>query len=298
MCDDFTREEEDAALARMDSMRGISRRQFAALGGAAAIAACAPNEMAAAEASTGDVTGRKVTFETEDGTADAYFVHPSSGKHPAVIMWPDVAGLREAYEIMATRLASAGYAVLAVNPYYRGGPAPTLGSFMEWRTEEGQAKIRPLREALNPQAITRDAESFVTFLDMQSEVDSRKGIGTCGYCMGGPFTVRTAAAVPARVRAAASFQGGGLVTEAPNSPHLLIQETKAKFLIAVAENDDARSPGDKDVLRATADQTRHEAEIEVYPAPHGWCPIDSPVYDQVQADRAWDRMLALYKRAL
>ena len=294
MCDDFTLEQEEAALKRMQ----LSRREFAAragaLGGAATLAACTPTDATLAAPPEGTTVGKKVEFTSDDGTVDAFFVHPKEGKHPAVILWPDIAGLREAYHITATRLAEAGYAVLAVNQYYRNAKAPVLGSFMEWRTDEGRAKLRPMINNLSSQAVMRDAKAAVAFLDAQDAVDTSRGIGSSGYCMGGPFTVYSTAAVPDRVKAAASFHGGGLVRDDEDSPHRLMQKTQASYLFAVAENDDARRPDDKVELRKASDASGRPAEIEVYPAPHGWCTIDSPVYDKAEADRAWERMLVLF----
>lgn len=289
MCDDFTENAETKALAR----RGLTRRAFAAMSASASLVGCA-GKMSAAE--TGDVRERAVEITTADGIADAFFVHPAKGQHPGVVMWPDIAGLRELFKIMARKLASDGYAVLAVNQYYRGGPAPVLDSFSEWRTPEGQEKIKPLREALTPEAITRDAKAFVAFLDGEGAVDKARKIGSNGYCMGGPFTVRTAAAVPERVGAAASFHGAGLVTDAPDSPHRLLDDTQARFLFAIARNDDQQNPQAKEVLREAADAAGREAEIEVYPADHGWCVPDAPSWDPTEADRAWQRMLALFAK--
>lgn len=286
MCDDLTAPAEEAALGRA----GVSRREFAALSAAAALTGCAGAQGAGGAA----LQENMVAISTPDGMADAFFVHPAKGKHPGVVMWPDIAGLRDAFKIMARRLAGAGYAVLVVNHYYRSSPAPVLGSIANWRTPEGQAKLGPMIALINPATTTRDAKAFVAFLDAQKAVDTKRKIGSNGYCMGGPFTVRTAAAVPGRVGAAASFHGGGLVGDAADSPHRLIAATQASYLIAIARGDDARAPGDKDALRAAASAAGRPAEIEVYPAEHGWCTIDSPVHDKVQADRAWDRMLALY----
>jgi len=291
MCDDFTKEEEDAAITRMR----ISRREFAALSGTAAIAACAPGESMAETPAEAATFGRNVEFKSADGTVDAFFVHPKEGKHPAVILWPDIAGLREAYHVMAAQLAEAGYAVLAMNQYYRDAKAPVLGSFMEWRTDEGQAKLGPMIGNLSSDAVMRDASAAVAFLDAQDAVDTSRGIGSNGYCMGGPFTVYATAAEPTRVKAAASFHGGGLVRDDDDSPHRLMQKTQASYLFAIAENDDEKSPGDKGELRKAAEISGRPAEIEVYPAPHGWCTIDSPVFDMEQAERAWARMLVLFE---
>lgn len=290
MCDEFTAQAETDALDR----KGLSRRQFAAVGAAGVLAACGSNGEAKQQAGPA-LTETMVTVTTPDGQADAFFVHPAKGKHPGVVMWPDIAGLRDAYKEMGRRLASEGYAVLVVNHYYRSARAPILSSMAEWRTPEGQAKLKPMIDALSPAGTTRDAKAFVAWLDGQAAVDTRRGIGTNGYCMGGPYTVRTAAAVPDRVRAAASFHGAALVTDAPDSPHKLLGQTRASFLFAIARNDDARAPGDKDALRAAAAAAHRPAEIEVYPADHGWCTIDAPVYDKAQAERAWGRMVALYK---
>ncbi|MEA3265083.1 MAG: dienelactone hydrolase family protein [Pseudomonadota bacterium] len=287
MCDDLTAIEEQQAL----DARGIDRRSFAALGVAGLGVLAAP---LAAKAPAG-LAEQMVTVTTPDGKLDAFFVHPAKGRHPAVILWPDIAGLREAYKVMARRLAADGHAVLVLNQYYRSAPAPHFDAITQWRTPEGQAKLRPMIPLLTPEAIERDAKAAVAWLDGQKAVDKKRGIGSSGYCMGGPFTVRTAHAVPGRVRAAASFHGGSLVTDKPDSPHQLLKATKAGYLFAIARNDDARAPGDKDALRDAAKAAGRPAEVEVYPADHGWCTIDSPVFDKVQADRAWERMLALFK---
>jgi len=287
MCDDLTAIEEEQAL----DARGIDRRSFAALGVAGLGALAAP---LAAKAPAG-LAEQMVTVTTPDGKLDAFFVHPAKGRHPAVILWPDIAGLREAYKVMARRLAADGHAVLVLNQYYRSAPAPHFEAITQWRTPEGQAKLRPMIPLLTPEAIERDAKAAVAWLDGQKAVDKKRGIGSSGYCMGGPFTVRTAHAVPGRVRAAASFHGGSLVTDKPDSPHQLLKATKAGYLFAIARNDDARAPGDKDALRDAAKAAGRPAEVEVYPADHGWCTIDAPVFDKPQADRAWERMLALFK---
>lgn len=292
MCDDLTAVEEEAALAR----QGVSRRDFAAmsaaLGASGALAACTTAGTAGGAA----LTESMVSIPTGDGQADAFFVHPGKGKHPGVVMWPDIAGLRPAYMEMARRLAAAGYAVLAVNHYYRNARAPIMQTMAEWRTPEGQAKLKPMIAAITPNRTMADAKAFVAWLDKQAAVDTAKGIGTQGYCMGGPYTVRTAAAVPSRVRQACSFHGGGLVTAEPDSPHKLLAATNAEFLFAIAQNDDAKAPGDKDALRSAAAYADRKAEIEVYPADHGWCTIDAPVYNRDQAERAWARLLDHYSR--
>jgi carboxymethylenebutenolidase len=290
MCDEFTQAAEDAALAR----KGLTRREFAALGAAATIVACSGGNGQAKSAPR--LTERMVDVTTPDGASDAFFVHPARGRHPGVVFWPDVAGLREVKKVMARRLAEAGYAVLVVNQYYRDARAPLVASMSEWRTPENQAKFGLLRANVTAENVTRDGKAFVAFLDAQNVVDKRRKIGTQGYCMGGPFTVRTAFAAPERVGAAASFHGAGLVGEEADSPVKLLDKTEASYLFAIARNDDTRAPTDKDTLRQAAAAAGRPAEIEVYPADHGWCVPDAPAYDQVQADRAWDRLLALYAK--
>ena len=205
------------------------------------------------------------------------------------------AGLRDAYKEMGRRLAGEGYAVLVVNHYYRSGPAPVFDTMAQWRTPEGQARLQPMIAALSPAGTMRDAAAFAAWLDQQGAVDTARGMGTQGYCMGGPYAVRTAAAVPGRVQAAASFHGAALVTAAPDSPHRLLDKTRARYLFAIAKNDDARSPDDKQVLRTAAEAARRPAEIEVYAADHGWCTLAAPSYDKAEAERAWGRLLALYR---
>lgn len=241
------------------------------------------------------VTESEVTITTPDGTADGYFVHPASGKAPAVLVWPDIFGLRPAFRQMGKRLAESGYAVLVVNQFYRTKKAPTA--------PQGSAtpipELRPLTQALNATTHVTDAKAFIAWLDQQKPVAKNKKIGTQGYCMGGPMAFRTAAAVPGRVGAVASFHGGGLVTEAADSPHTMAATTKAQFLVAIAANDDQRAPNDKTVLKETFEKAKLPAEIEVYTdAAHGWCPPDSRVYNEPQAEKAWSRLLALYGKAL
>lgn len=297
MCDETTQSENRHWLAK----NPLGRRDFTLLGAGAVASAlvpgCASGTGSAPEAGE-DVTARSVRITTPEGSADAFFVCPKEGRHPAVLMWPDVAGLREAYKTMGAGLAKAGYAVLVINQYYRSAPAPILNTMTEWQTEAGQNIIRPMREKITSSGIMSDAQAYAAWLDQQPEVDTGRKIGACGYCMGGPFTFRTAAANPARIGAIASFHGGGLVTDADDSPHRLIPNMKAALLIAIAQNDDARDPEAKTVLRDTAASAGRPAEIEVYPAQHGWCTIDSPVYDPHQAEKAWSRMLATFAQYL
>lgn len=282
MCDDLTAED-----------NRLSRREVGIALGAAGLAALLPSPADAVP-----VAGRAVSIATADGTADAFFVAPTKGRHPAVLVWPDIMGLRPAFEQMARRLAESGYAVLVVNQFYRSVKAPFLAPGESFDQPAVRDRITPWRAALTPAATTADGRAFVEWLDRQKEVDPRRPIGSSGYCMGGPMTIRTAAARPDRVRAVASFHGGGLVGDAPDGPDKLVARTKAGALIAVAQNDDARRPQDKDVLRAAYVAAKLPAEIEVYPADHGWCPPDSRAYDRAQAERAWSRQLALFAKHL
>jgi len=267
----------------------VTRRQFGVLLGAG-MAMVLPKVMNAV-----GVTESEVTVVTPDGSADCYFVHPASGTAPGVLMWPDIFGLRPAFRQMGKRLAESGYSVLVVNPFYRVQQAPTATAGAATPIEE----VRPLMQALTETTHMTDAKAFIAWLDEQSSVATNRRIGTQGYCMGGPMAFRTAAAVPNRVGAVASFHGGGLVTEEPNSPHLQAAKTQAQFLVEIAENDDMRSPNDKNVLRETFASANLTAEIEVYAgAAHGWCPPDSRVYNEPQAEKAWGRLLALYGKAL
>lgn len=258
----------------------------------------APAAAEPAAAAAIETASRNVVIETPDGKAEAFFVAPKSGKHPGVLVWPDIAGLRDAFKTMATRLASAGYAVLAVNHYYRSTKLPVLANFAEWRTEAGKAKITPMKDALTPERISKDGAAFVAWLDQQPEVDKAKKLASNGYCMTGSYTFRTAAAAPARVGVVASFHGGGLVTKEPTSPHTLLAKIKAAALICIAQSDDEREPETKTTLKKAADAAHLASELEVYPAQHGWCVLDAPVYDQTQAERAWARMIATFERYL
>lgn len=287
MCEDLTGAEIEAALAA----RGLSRRGFSALSMAGVLAGCGPLRAASDNAALAE---RAVSITTADGICDGFLVHPAKGTHPGVLMWPDIAGLREVKKIMARALAAQGYAVLVVNPYYRAAPAPVFHSISEVFAEGGMDKVKPMRAALTPEAIARDAAAYVTFLDRDGAVDRKRKLGTYGFCMGGPFTVRTAAAAPEWVGAAASFHGAGLVGPEADSPVNLIARTRASFLFAIARNDDAKAPGDKDALRKAADAAHRPAEIEVYPADHGWCVPDAPAWDPDAADKAFKRMLALF----
>jgi carboxymethylenebutenolidase len=286
MCDQDHFEDDKKAF---EALGLVTRRQFGALVGAG-ISLMLPKVVNAVA-----VTEADVNVTTPDGTADCYFVHPTTGAAAAVLFWPDIFGLRPAVRQMGKRLAESGYSVLVVNPFYRTKKAPTAPA----GAATPIADVRPLAQSLNETTQMTDAKAFVAWLDQQPSVAKNRKVGTQGYCMGGPIAFRTAAAVPDRIGAVASFHGGGLVNETPNSPHLLAAKTKAQFLICIAANDDQRSPNEKNVLKETFAKASLPAEIEVYEgAAHGWCPPDSGVYNEPQAEKAWSRLLALYGKAL
>jgi carboxymethylenebutenolidase len=274
----------------------LSRRQFTALGAGAGLASLFTALAGAAEVA---VVESEVDIRTPDGTADAYFVHPATGAHPGVLVWPDIFGLRPAFRQMGKRLAQSGYSVLVVNPFYRTKHAPTAPEHPDFQDPATRDALMTLMHSLTPATAQTDAAALVAWLDGQSAVSQKHKMATTGYCMGGPFTMRTAAQFPERLGAGASFHGGGLVTDKPDSPHLLIPKIKAHFLIAIAANDDEKQPEAKDVLRSQFAKTKVPAEIEVYAGTmHGWCPPDSQVYNHDQAEKAWSRMLALFKSSL
>jgi carboxymethylenebutenolidase len=272
-----------------DDLKKYSRRDFGAMAAGVGAAMAMPRTANAVE-----VSENNVTIETPDGQCDAFFVTPSTGAHAAVLIWPDIFGLRPAFRIMGKRLAESGYSVLVVNPFYRIQEAPTASD----GANTPISNVIPLARSLNAATHTTDAKAFINWLDEQPQVDTEKKIGTTGYCMGGPIVMRTAAAVPERVGAGATFHGGGLVTDRPDSPHRLIPQMKAAFLIAIAENDDKRDPDAKTVLKDTFASADLSAQIEVYPAGHGWCPPDTKVHNYEQAEKAWKRMLELFETSL
>ncbi len=290
MCDQKSMQD----MLRFGSTNTMTRRRFGQWSVGAGLVTCLPR---AADAM--NVTDREVSITTPAGKADAYFVHPDKGRHPGVVMWPDVFGLRPAFRQMAKRLAESGYAVLVPNPFYRTDRAPVFAAGARFDEPSVGAKAMHLIESLVPAMQVMDAKAMVGWLDQQSAVDTKRKLATMGYCMGGPITLRTAATFPDRVGAAASFHGGGLVTDNADSPHRLIANIKAQYLIAIAANDDAEEPTTKDVLRTAFAAAHVPAQVEVYQgALHGWCPPDSEVYNEAQAERAWSRTLALFKTAL
>lgn len=286
MCDQdhFEKDRED-----YESRGLVTRKQFGVLLGAG-MAMMLPK---VANAVT--VVESEVNVTTPDGAADCYFAHPASGTAPGVLVWPDIFGLRPAFRQMGKRLAQSGYSVLVVNPFYRTRKAPTADAGSATPIDQ----LRPLAQALNEGTHMTDAKAFIAWLDTQASVAKNRKMGTQGYCMGGPMAFRTAAAVPDRIGAVASFHGGGLVTDKPNSPHLEAAKSKAHFLVAIAANDDARSPEDKNALKETFAKANLPAEIEVYAdTAHGWCPPDSRVYNEPRAEKAWGRLLELYGKTL
>jgi carboxymethylenebutenolidase len=279
----------------------LTRRDFVTMTVAAGLAAAAGSDVAAQQ-----VVEKNVDIKTPDGTCDAAFIHPASGAHPAVIIWPDAFGLRPSMRDMAKRLAAAGYSVLVPNPFYRVAKSPVFEDASKVDFQKERPKITPLMGSIQADGtVERDAPAFVAWLDMQKEVDRNKKIGTQGYCMGGGLVVRTAAAVPSRIGAGASFHGGGLVTDRPNSPHLLAPKIKARMYFGIATNDDMQQPDAKTKLREAFDAAKVPAEIEVYSmSQHGWCVPDmpaganGPIYNKADAERAWAKLMTLYKAAL
>jgi carboxymethylenebutenolidase len=284
----------------------VSRREFGALSLAGLAAAAGASDAVAAPARP--LTESDVTIKTPDGTCDAAFIHPATGAYPGVLIWTDVFGLRPSMRGFARRIAAEGYSVLVPNPFYRTAKAPVFDdpTKFDFSNQADMAKLPPLTGPLNaPGAAEKDAIAYVAFLDAQKEVDKAKKIGTQGYCMGGPLVVKTAAAIPGRIGAGASFHGGALVTDNPNSPHLLAPKIKARMYFGIAANDDMRQPDQKDKLKAAFAAAHVPAEIEVYAGSlHGWCVPDmplqdgKPIYNMPDAERAWGKLVALYKAAL
>ena len=299
MCDEHTEHDKDAFSKAGGT---LNRRDFSRLTTVAAFSALLPLSACGADGGTADmgaIVETEVDVTMASGISDCYFVHPAKGQHPGIVMWPDIKGLRPAFKAMGKRLAQAGYSVLVVNPFYRDAKAPVIGPEASFGDPETRQFLFGMARKLTQDAAMSDARDYISFLDQSTFVDKAKGIGTAGYCMGGPLIMRTAAAVPDRVLAAASFHGGGLATDKADSPHLLIPTTKAHVLHAVAENDDERGPEAKTILKEAYEAAGIPAEIEVYAGTqHGWCPPDSQVYNEAAAEKAWSRLLALYKRAL
>jgi carboxymethylenebutenolidase len=280
----------------------ITRRDFAAFLVAAGLAATAQSAAAAGL----EVVEADVEIKTPDGTCNAAFVHPKSGSYPGVLIWTDAFGLRPSMRAIAKRMAAEGYSVLVPNPFYRVAKAPfSDASSFNFQNADDMAKLRPLMASVNaPGNAEKDAAAYVAYLDAQKEVNKGKKVGTQGYCMGGPLVVKTAALLPDRIGAGASFHGGGLVTDKPDSPHLLAPKIKARMYFGIASNDDSRQPDAKDKLKEAFAAAKVSAEIEVYAALHGWCVPDmpvqngAPIYNKPDAERAWGKLVTLYKAAL
>jgi carboxymethylenebutenolidase len=284
-----------------ETENGLARREFVAVSVAAGVGAAGSAEAAA------QVVETDVEVKTPDGMCDAAFLHPAAGSHPGVIIWTDIFGLRPAFREMGKRLAAEGYAVLVPNPFYRVAKAPVFGdlSKFDFQNQADRAKLGPLTASLTTANVEKDAIAYVAFLDAQPQVNKAKKIGTQGYCMGGPLVVRTCAAVPDRVGAGGSFHGGNLVTDMPDSPHLLAPKIKARMYFGIAANDDMRQPDQKTKLKEAFAAAHVPAEIEVYTeSQHGWCVPDmpaqngKPIYNKPDAERAWAKLESLYKKGL
>ena len=298
----MTDEKRDPGNLR-DAAPDLSRREFITLSVAAGLAAAAGS----AWRPRSRLSRPNVTIKTPDGTCDAAFIHPTTGSHPGVLIWADAFGLRPAMRDIGKRIAAEGYSVLVPNPFYRVAKAPVFdnASSFNFQNQADMAKLQAVdgigeRSGRGGEGCHR----YIAFLDAQSQVNKAKKIGTQGYCMGGPLVVKTAAALPNRVGAGASFHGGGLVTDKPDSPHLLAPKIKARMYFGIASNDDQRQPDAKDKLKEAFAAAKVPAEIEVYPARHGWCVPDmpaengAPIYSKPDAERAWGKLVALYKIAL
>ena len=287
-----------------DEKNDLTRRDFVALSLAAGLAAAAGDKLVSAAELP--VMAMNVDVKTPDGTCDAMFIHPTTGSHPGVIIWPDAFGLRPAMIDMGKRIAAEGFSVLVPNPYYRMTKAPGIDmNGFSFANQADMAKLRPLMGSIGAAgAAEKDAAAFVAFLDAQKPVNAAKKIGAQGYCMGGPLVFRTLAAVPNRMGAGGSFHGGGLVSDQPTSPHLLVPKMKARLYIGIASNDDSRQPDAKDKLKEAFASANVPAEIEVYKSLHGWCVPDmpaeaaNPIYNKPEAEKAWAKLVALYKTAL
>jgi carboxymethylenebutenolidase len=296
--------EDQKNLQNNDAQSELGRRDFVALSVAAGLAATAGS----AAGKGLEVVEKDVEIKTPDGTCDAAFIRPKSGSHPGVLIWPDAMGLRPSMRGIGRRIAADGYSVVVPNPFYRISKAPfTDASNFNFQNPTDRAKLGPLMGSVTAAGnAEKDAAAYVAFLDAQKEVDKAKKIGTQGYCMGGPLVVRTAATLPDRIGAGASFHGGGLVTATPNSPHLLAPKIKARMYFGIASSDDKSQPDAKDKLKEAFAAASVPAEIEVYAgALHGWCVPDmpkqadgSPTYSKPDAERAWAKLVALYKAAL
>ncbi|WP_296045837.1 dienelactone hydrolase family protein [uncultured Alteromonas sp.] len=292
MCDNSTEQD----IQRVTAHGGtINRRQFNQLLALGTLSAVMPQFAVADES----IMHQEVTVKTPDGMADCLFTAPKTGTHPAIVMWPDIKGRRAAFDVMGQRLAAQGYAVLVVNPFYRDTSGAALPKGVEFPSPEAWQTLSPMREKLTQQAVVSDAQAFFAFLDEQSSVDAKRQGALMGYCMSGAFTMFAAAAMPGRIGAIASFHGGGLATDKADSPHHTVAQSDALALHAIAENDNERSPQMQPLLKEAYQAAGLTAHIEVYAETlHGWTPPDSRVYNEKQAERAWQQTLALFNQAL
>ncbi|MEM7741888.1 MAG: dienelactone hydrolase family protein [Pseudomonadota bacterium] len=295
MCDETTERELDAYLEE----KRLTRRTFTAAASTTVLTAGLTPATFAADGHGVSLAEQDVLVPTPDGVVDGIFIHPSEGAHAAVIFWPDVHGVRPAFFDMARRLAGSGYSVLAVNPYYRTIKGRLFDEGMTIRDPGGREVIEPHYPVLSPDTVVTDALALTAWLDQQDAVDTSRGVGAVGFCMTGSWTLRAAAAVPSRVKAPSSFHGGGLVTDQPDSPHLLADQITGGVLIAIAENDHERQPDAQDVLIDAFKAASVPADIDVYEdAMHGWVVTDSRAYHAEQSEHAWSRMLALFETQL
>jgi carboxymethylenebutenolidase len=270
----------------------VSRRTFGLMSAVAASGL-------ATSAYAADVVEKDVEVKTADGVADAVLFHPAGkGTWPAVLIWTDIAGLRPTFREMGRRLAAQGYVVLVPNPFYRSIKGVVATPGFDFSKPEDRARVMGYRQAMSNEGVDSDAKAYLAFLDAQPQTNKKKKVGVQGYCMGGPLSFRTAAAVPGRIGAVGSFHGGGLTTKTPDSPHLLIPKTNASYLVAVAQNDDKAQPDSKDILKAAFAEAKKTATVEVYAANHGWCVKGSQVYNEAEAERAWAELTKLYKANL
>jgi carboxymethylenebutenolidase len=277
----------------------LTRRTMLLTMGAVAAASGLPAPAFAEDAGARPVSEKDVSVKTADGSADAALFYPTGkGSWPAVLMWPDILGLRPVFREMGKRLAAQGYVVLVPNPYYRMKKAPVVEGAFDFNNKDQMNSIMAFRNGLTDAMVDRDSAAFVTFLDAQPQTDRRRKAGVQGYCMSGPISFRTAAARPDRVGAVATFHPGALVTDKPSSPHLLIPKTRASYLVIIAKNDAEKMPKEKADLDAAFAAAHRPATVEISSANHGWTVAGSQTYDEKEAERAWAELLPFYRKTL
>ncbi|TSD97251.1 dienelactone hydrolase family protein [Skermania sp. ID1734] len=243
-----------------------------------------------------------VNIQTPDGTCDAYFARPEAdGRYPAILFYMDAFGLRPTIADMVTHLAGNGYCVLAPNVFYRNGPAPVIDMpdmSVEGARQKFFAAVMPMMRRITPERAVRDAGAYLDFLANNESVAGDR-FGATGYCMGGVLAMRTAAAYPDRIVAAASFHGGRLATDSDDSPHRLASDIRAELYFAHAENDQSMNGA----AIARLEQALTEAGVpyrsEVYPGTqHGFTMADTPVFDADALARHWENLFDLFGRTL